>query len=325
MLDRVDQANPLRLAEQELGRQRAQAEVERTRANPDWVLQVGVKRDAQLGRNQPMVGVALPLALWDRNQGAHTAALRQVDKAEASLDATWPLTSPGVPSIRMLHNHFIVFDKAQLAAAPLAMHVPLAALAAILMGVAIRMGDCRAFVTLRRHSTPRNIIMLVTFALTVILDITTAVQVGVLCTMVMLIQRMTQVTSIYREAAASVQNHAGVRVLHVTGILFFGTADKLDDIELDATARVLVLNLTRVAYLDTTALYSLEALAERVCQNGGALVLAAAQRQPLRLMLLSGLIQKLGRENVKVSLENARSRAAELAQSGSLPQAEARA
>ncbi|TCS72119.1 hypothetical protein EDC61_10633 [Sulfuritortus calidifontis] len=39
---------------------------------------------------------------------------------EASLDATWPLTSPGVPSIRMLHNHFIVFDKAQLAAAPLA-------------------------------------------------------------------------------------------------------------------------------------------------------------------------------------------------------------
>jgi SulP family sulfate permease len=212
-----------------------------------------------------------------------------------------------------------------LAAAPLAMHVPLAALAAILMGVAIRMGDWRAFVTLRRHSTPRNIIMLVTFALTVILDITTAVQVGVLCTMVMLIQRMTQVTSIYREAAASVQNHAGVRVLHVTGILFFGTADKLDDIELDATARVLVLNLTRVAYLDTTALYSLEALAERVCQNGGALVLAAAQRQPLRLMLLSGLIQKLGRENVKVSLENARSRAAELAQSGSLPQAEARA
>lgn len=88
VLDRVDQANPLRLAEQELGRQRAQAEVERTRANPDWVLQVGVKRDAQLGRNQPMVGVALPLALWDRNQGAHTAALRQVDKAEASLDAT---------------------------------------------------------------------------------------------------------------------------------------------------------------------------------------------------------------------------------------------
>ena len=88
MLDRIDTATLLRLAEQEVGRQRAQAEVERTRSNPDVVLQVGVKRDAQLGRNQPVIGVSLPLALWDRNQGALTAALRQVDKAEANLDAT---------------------------------------------------------------------------------------------------------------------------------------------------------------------------------------------------------------------------------------------
>lgn len=200
-----------------------------------------------------------------------------------------------------------------LAAAPLAVHVPLAALAAILLGVAIRMGDWHAFATLRTHSTPRNIIMLVTFALTVILDITTAVQVGLLCTMVMLIQRMTQVTSIYREDAAPGHGPSGVRVLHVTGILFFGTAGKLDDIETGPAARVLVLNLTRVAYLDTTALYSLEALADRVHQQGGVLVLAAAQRQPLRLMLLSGLIKKLGRDNVKASLENARRRAVELA------------
>lgn len=200
-----------------------------------------------------------------------------------------------------------------LAAAPLAVHVPLAALAAILLGVAIRMGDWHAFATLSTHSTPRNIIMLVTFALTVILDITTAVQVGLLCTMVMLIQRMTQVTSIYREDAAPGHGPSGVRVLHVTGILFFGTAGKLDDIETGPAARVLVLNLTRVAYLDTTALYSLEALADRVHQQGGVLVLAAAQRQPLRLMLLSGLIKKLGRDNVKASLENARRRAVELA------------
>ena len=198
-----------------------------------------------------------------------------------------------------------------LVAAPLAMHVPLAALAAILVGVAIRMGDWHAFTTLRSHSTPRNLIMLTTFVLTVVLDITTAVQVGVLCTMVMLIRRMTQVTSIYDEGAASGPTSA-VRVLHVTGILFFGTADKLDAVELIPQKRVLVLNLTRVAYLDTTALNSLENLAARVHQHGGQLVLAAAQRQPLRLMLLSGLIAKLGRENVKASLGSARQRATHL-------------
>ena len=75
---------------------------------------------------------------------------------------------------------------------------------------------------------------------------------------------------------------------------------------------MLVLNLTRVAYLDTTALNSLENLAARVHQHGGQLVLAAAQRQPLRLMLLSGLIAKLGRENVKASLGSARQRATHL-------------
>ena len=210
--------------------------------------------------------------------------------------------------------HALTLLAIMLAAAPLATHVPLAALAAILVGVALRMGEWRAFATLPTHSTPRNLIMLVTFTLTVVLDIATAVQVGVLCTVLMLIRRMTQVTSIYDEGTLPRQNHGGVRVLHVTGMLFFGTADRLDAIALDPASRVLVLNLTRVAYLDTTALYSLEALATRVRAQGGTLVLAAAQRQPLKLMLLSGLIQTLGRDNVKASLEKARLRAAELAQ-----------
>ena len=76
---------------------------------------------------------------------------------------------------------------------------------------------------------------------------------------------------------------------------------------------MLVLNLTRVAYLDTTALNSLEGLATRIHQHGGQLVRAAAQRQPLRLMLLSGLVATLGRDNIKASLDSARERATQLA------------
>lgn len=83
-----DGAATIRRAELEWSRQRALAEVERTRARPDVMLQLGVKRDAQWGRNQPVVGIALPLPVWDRNEGAITAALRQADRAEADLQST---------------------------------------------------------------------------------------------------------------------------------------------------------------------------------------------------------------------------------------------
>jgi len=84
----VDGAGAVRHAELELSRQRALAEVERTRLRPDVTLQLGVKREAQLGRNQPVLGVVLPLPVWDRNEGAITAALRQADRAEADLQST---------------------------------------------------------------------------------------------------------------------------------------------------------------------------------------------------------------------------------------------
>jgi sulfate permease, SulP family len=198
-------------------------------------------------------------------------------------------------------------------AAPLAVHVPLAALAAILVAVALRMGEWQAFVSLRQYPLPRNAIMLATFALTIVLDITTAVQVGMVCAVFILIRRMTQVTSIHDESAAHDRAHAGVRVLHVTGTLFFGTANLLDAVAPKPGDRVLVLNLTRVAYVDTTALNSLEQLCRRMRKEGRQLVLAAAQRQPLRLMLRSGLVHELGRENVKPSLDSARKHAAALA------------
>lgn len=199
-----------------------------------------------------------------------------------------------------------------LAAAPLAAHVPLAALAAILVGVAINMGEWHAFTHLRARPVSANAIMFVTFALTVALDITTAVQVGMICTVLKLIRRMTQVTSVHDEGAGHAQAQPGVRVLHISGTLFFGTADKIDAIQPSSTDRVLVLNLTRVAYLDTTAAYSLEQLARRIRAHGQHLVLAAAQRQPLRYMLQSGLVATIGRENIKASLASARKRAAEI-------------
>lgn len=73
-------------AELDVSRQRAQVDVERNRVRPDVTLQLGVKREAQSGRNQTVVGLVLPLPVWDRNQGGVAAALKRADKAEAELE-----------------------------------------------------------------------------------------------------------------------------------------------------------------------------------------------------------------------------------------------
>lgn len=88
VLDRPDEATAVQRAALALSRQQAWVEVERTRARPDVTVQLGIKRDVQVGRNQPLVGISLPLPAWDRNEGAITAALRQADRAEADLDST---------------------------------------------------------------------------------------------------------------------------------------------------------------------------------------------------------------------------------------------
>ncbi len=85
---RIDDTRAVQRAQFSLSHRESLVTMERTRSRPDLSVQLGIKRDAQAGRNQPVFGVALPIPLWDRNQGAITAALRQSERAEAELGAT---------------------------------------------------------------------------------------------------------------------------------------------------------------------------------------------------------------------------------------------
>jgi SulP family sulfate permease len=179
-----------------------------------------------------------------------------------------------------------------LAAAPLAVHVPLAVLAGILLYVAWNMGEWREFAHLHQASSHYRLIMLGTFLLTVIFDLTVALEVGLILACVLFVRRMSslfQVVEVSRSAdAASFQLY---------GSLFFGAVAKLDPIlnavESGPQGLVVRLDVQSLQSLDTSGLDVLEQLHKAIALRGGRLVLAGLNGQPRAVMERTGFLGKI--------------------------------
>jgi len=202
-----------------------------------------------------------------------------------------------------------------LLAAPLAGHVPLPALAAILLFVAWNMGEWGEFARLRQFSAQYRTIMVSTFLLTVMVDLTIAVQIGLLLAALFFIHRISTLTTI-EPTGAEVALPQGAAAYRIFGSLFFGAVGKLEALIEPGTGeslpRVLILDLHMVINLDTTCLDTLEALHRSLDKRGATLLLCDANTQPLSLMCRSGFLEKLGKENLVTDLPAAASRAATL-------------
>ncbi len=202
-----------------------------------------------------------------------------------------------------------------LLAAPLATHVPLAALAAILLFVAWNMGEWGEFARLRQFSGQYRTIMVSTFLLTVMVDLTVAVQIGLVLAALFFIHRISTLTTI-EPAGAELALPPGAKAYRIFGSLFFGAVGKLEALiepgEGESPPRVLILDLHKVINLDTTCLDALEALHRSLARRGALLVLCDANDQPLSLMRRSGFVAILGKENLLPDLAAAARRAAEL-------------
>ena len=187
--------------------------------------------------------------------------------------------------------HALTLVLVVLLAAPLAVHVPLAVLAGILLYVAWNMGEWREFVRLRKASSHYRLIMMGTFLLTVIFDLTVALQVGLILACVLFVRRMStlfQVVEISRTAdSASFQLY---------GSLFFGAVAKLDPIltlvESAPQGLVVRLDVQSLQSLDTSGLDVLEQLYKAIVLRGGRLVLAGLNAQPKAVMERSGFLEK---------------------------------
>jgi SulP family sulfate permease len=181
--------------------------------------------------------------------------------------------------------------------------VPLSALAAVLVVVAYRMAEIHRFRWLLNGPRSDAAVLVTTFALTVLVDLTVAVQAGLVLAAMLFIKRMADVSGVRsvtanggNEAAAHADIPPGVEVYDIQGPFFFGAAFKLRDTmeELAKPPRALVLNLEDVPAIDATGLHALEDMIRRTSARGTKVILAGAQADVRRALLSSGLLGELG-------------------------------
>jgi SulP family sulfate permease len=192
-----------------------------------------------------------------------------------------------------------------LLAAPLAAGVPLAALAGILLFVAWNMGEWREFARLKRFSAQYRTILVGTFLLTVVFDLTVAVEVGLVLACVFFIYRMSTLFTV--QPLPTTEAPAGVAAFELFGSLFFGAVGKVEALpaQLPQGTRCVVLEMHRLISMDTSGLDALEQLHRTLQRQGQALVLANVNPQPLSLMKRSGFEEHLGAECIVPTLAEA--------------------
>ena len=188
--------------------------------------------------------------------------------------------------------HALTVATAVLAAAPLAIHVPLAVLAGILLFVAWNMGEWKEFARLRKYSAHYRLLMLGTFFLTVVFDLTVAVQVGLVLACALFIRKMSSLFNVERLAP-----EGAVLRFKLYGSLFFGAVAKIDQVvqaaENGPAEPLVVLDALHLVHLDTSGLDSLRQLHKVVLLRGGTLQLENLQAQPREVIERSGFAAEL--------------------------------
>ncbi|MBS0511006.1 MAG: STAS domain-containing protein [Proteobacteria bacterium] len=205
-----------------------------------------------------------------------------------------------------------------LALAPLASNIPLATLSAIVVIVSINMGEWHAFAPseLARYSLNYRTILLGTFFVTVVFDLTLAVELGMALSSLFFIYRMSDLTRIER---IPLEDHYGVEALtredgsprilayEMFGSLFFGAANKLENLLLMEHGHpdVVILDMDKVINIDTTGLDILQTLHRNLQKRGAYLILCGLNAQPGSLVERSGFVDRLGEGNVAANLTDA--------------------
>jgi SulP family sulfate permease len=221
--------------------------------------------------------------------------------------------------------HAVTLLAILLFAAPLARHIPLAVLSAILFVVAYNMGEWREIPQLLRMTKTDISVWLATFTLTVFADLTIAVEVGMVLAALLFINRVANTTTV--ELITDDELEAGrahllqdkvipsyVAIYRIHGPLLFGTTDKVDRIhaEIPRLPPIVLLRLRDMTALDATGLLAFEELADKLHASGRRLILCGAREQPARLMRQAAFHRHVGEGNICVDVEAALRRAHEV-------------
>jgi SulP family sulfate permease len=212
-----------------------------------------------------------------------------------------------------------------LIAAPRAKFIPLATLSAVLLNVALHMGEWHNFGRLLKWPRSDALVFLTAFILTVIIDLTVAVEIGMVLAAMLFIKRSaetTQIMAVDESTETEGLHHSlvgkdvpkGVLVYRIFGAFFFGAADKLESVlkREKQEPDVLILRMRKVMAMDATGLNALEDLYERLHRKRKHMVLSGPHAQPLFVMEKAGFLDRIGRQNVCAHIDAALNRAREI-------------
>ncbi len=219
--------------------------------------------------------------------------------------------------------HAIVLVLVLVILMPYAALIPMPTIAAILFMVAYNMCGWRTFVNLCKTAPKSDIIvLLMTFALTVIFDLVVAIEAGMIIACLLFMKRMSEETEVRGwtyyddesdpDAIELRDVPKGIRVYEISGPMFFGAADRLADITLKDFTKCLVIRMRGVPAVDATAMHSLEQLYEDCKRHNVQLVFSHVNEQPYKTMQKDGFVDLIGADNFCAHIDDALARATSL-------------
>lgn len=216
-----------------------------------------------------------------------------------------------------------------LLAAKWATYIPMTAMSAVLVVVALRMGEWHELARLPRMPRSDALVLLTTFALTVVFDLVVAIEIGMVMAAMLFVKRVTETTEVSQvtqddmlerpeHIAQGKEIPEGALVYRIFGPFLFGAAEKMEDAlaRVDEWPKVLILRLHLVTAMDATGLNALESVVERMRHRHGTVILSGIHQQPLQMLRKAGFIDMIGRGNFCATFDDALSRARSILSEG---------
>ena len=198
---------------------------------------------------------------------------------------------------------------------PYAALIPMPTIAAILLQVAYNMSGWRNFAHLCRTASRGAVAtLMLTFALTIVFDLVTAIAVGMLITVALFMKMVSEETEVkgwkyYCDENSEVTHlrelPKSVRVYEINGPMFFGMTDRISDISVKDFTKYLIIRMRGVPSLDATGMNALESLYDYCSENGVRLIFSHANEQPMKTMRRAGFVDLIGEEHFRPNIDDA--------------------
>ena len=205
---------------------------------------------------------------------------------------------------------------------PYAALIPMPTIAAILLQVAYNMSGWRNFAHLCRTASKGAVgALLLTFVLTIVFDLVTAIAAGMTITVILFMKMVSEETEVkgwkyYCDENSEVTHlrelPKSVRVYEINGPMFFGMTDRITDISVKEFTRYLIIRMRGVPSLDSSGMNALENLYEYCKENGVQLIISHANEQPMAAMRHAGFVDLVGEEHFRPNIDDAIAHAREL-------------